>query len=188
METTSVYLMIKFTIVLLMCIYAPIVGCGSGEHQPTPDYMIEGGIGIKIESGSADWTIDPQFNERIIFIIASTAEYVGHDVGDINGWVIYFRSASYVDGRSKYAMGTTHHDISTIEVATKYTDCIEESILIHELIHAYISDNNCHNAEIWTGDSLSNIAIILQASQYRWQRQCNDIITSRPWIGHTCTD
>jgi hypothetical protein len=152
----------------LVLIVAVIVGCGAEPFAPEPDYWTEGGIGIRVEPGAAEWASAADVGTRVDAIAQAVAEYSDRNVAIARGIVIVFRTGmvqcgDYPDGTPYVTTGCYRG--AWIDITTDYpetphgtggawlawsTSNVEYTELAHELLHALIGDPD-HISPLWSG-------------------------------------
>jgi hypothetical protein len=145
-----------------------LVACGPSYDAPDPDYWTEGGIGIKVEPGAAEWAYAPDLGERVDKVAQAVAEYADRSEEDFRWIVIVFQSGmvqcgTYDDG-SPYMTTGCHHG-PWIDITTDYPesfapngtvwhewtpDRVEDTALNHEFLHVLIGDDK-HLDRLWDG-------------------------------------
>jgi hypothetical protein len=155
--------MTKFIPILLM------VGCGAevGLNTPTPDYTLDCGVGIVIDSSRgqvADWVGTKQADLDICETVKYIENLTGRSLPDtvivLTGpmWnVTYYDHGQLVDGADGGYFHNTWVEISTYDVGwsqanQKYRSFtppdVSETSLSHELLHVAIGDL-AHLSKYW---------------------------------------
>lgn len=123
-----------------------LAACGGTE--PQPDFVVRSAA-IVLRS-DAPFTQHGDLPERIESTIEAALEYWGGDWSHLSGRTITFEGTRYVQcGSSTSAIGCFDGDlrVSTRDIAFTY-QCVEQTVLVHEIGHAVIGDPN-HTDPRW---------------------------------------
>lgn len=116
-----------------------LTGCGDKDPCPvTPQFWTELGIGIYVEPDAADWTTYSDLSARVDAMAQIVATYAERPVTDLQGWTIIFRNVYLFSCADTDRAVGCEHPSGWIEVVTSnYRPCLEETVLPHELLHAF---------------------------------------------------
>ncbi len=113
------------------------VSCGGTE----PDFYVHS-AGVVVES-PVPFASQPDFPWRIETTIGAALEYWGGDWSVLDGRTITLSGAASIPcGDSTGALGCYDGDvrITTSDAGTGPVDCIEQTVLVHEIGHAVLGD------------------------------------------------
>ncbi len=123
---------------ILAAIVAPLVACG-GARQP--DLRVHG-VAVTIET-SAPFAHSPDFAARLESTLDRALQYWGGDWTALEGREITLEGASHVPCQgTTSALGCFDGDIrvTTADPSAGTFDCVEQTVLVHEVGHAVIGD------------------------------------------------
>ena len=125
-------------VALLACALA---ACGGSQSDPQPTFYVHN-VGVVVHS-TAPFSTRPDFPARIESTIDAALSYWGGTWQDLQGWTITFEDAQDVScGNMTDAFGCADGAIrlSTRDPSFGTWDCVEQTVLVHEIGHAVIGD------------------------------------------------
>jgi hypothetical protein len=134
-----------------------MAACGGG--QPSPDVNVRG-TNIVVDS-AAPFTRHADFPARVESTLDVALKYWGGTWSDLRGKTVAFEGTLHVDCVGSpdaigcYDGGTIR--VSTRDVGTEF-NCVEETVLVHEVGHAIIGDPD-HTDPRWM--DFSSVAQVL---------------------------
>ncbi len=131
----------------LLALLVVLAACGGGS--PQPDFVVHG-TGVIVQS-AAPFTKGADFPARIESTVDAALSYWGGDWKSLEGSTITLEDSQHVHcGSSSDAIGCQDGNIrvSTRDPSLGTWDCVEETVLVHEVGHAVIGDTN-HTDPRW---------------------------------------
>jgi hypothetical protein len=114
---------------------------GIGRSERSPDFSVRG-TDVVVES-SAPFARAPDFPERVESTLGAALSYWGGRWSDLHGMVVTFSDEESVPcGGSTSALGCYDGDIrlTTADPGVGTFECVEQTVLVHEVGHAVIGD------------------------------------------------
>jgi hypothetical protein len=118
-----------------------LAACSGGGSEPTPTFYVRN-VGVVVNS-TAPFTSEKDFPSRVESTIDAALSYWGGTWQDLQGWTITFEDAQDVScGNVGDAFGCADGSIrlTTRDPSFGTWDCVEQTVLVHEIGHAVIGD------------------------------------------------
>ena len=153
---------LRCTVILAVVLAA----CGT-DPAPEPDYFIDN-VGVIVNT-TEPWVLAPDFKARLHNTIVAALNYGNGSLADLNGHHIIFQDAPIpCESTTGTCKGTLSESTITIDVSNVGGDCLENTALAHEIIHALIGDA-CHTSALWhsamwEGQGFASYAMELNAN------------------------
>jgi hypothetical protein len=124
-------------------------GCQGPREQPAADFDEVDGVGVKVGTSLA-WAHDPALPDRLHRVISAAATYGGGSASQLHGWVVVLEDTwAECSGIAPHStLGCTRWGEERIGVDVNGVDCVEQTVLAHEVLHAIIGDA-CHRSPLW---------------------------------------
>ena len=119
----------------------PLVLAACGSSGQGPDFYVRG-VGVTVNT-TAPFATAKDFPARVESTIDAALSYWGGTWQDLQGWTITFDGAQHVPcGDVPDALGCADGSISlsTRDPSLGTWDCVEQTVLVHEIGHAVIGD------------------------------------------------
>ena len=125
-----------------------LAACGQDKSEPlrAPDLVVDG-VGV-LNDSTVSYAGAADFSLRFHNVLAATAEYAGRDLESFEGLtVILLDGPIQCESETGTCSGTLTGSVIRINTA-RHDECIENSVLAHELLHVLIGDE-CHTNSLW---------------------------------------
>jgi hypothetical protein len=130
------------TIAVVLLLLVASEGCGSYQSPPVEQQIVSDlGIGIFVDSDCPGWAHAENLRDRVDALARVVSLHAAAPAEELAGWLIVFRAQDRVSCDSTdEAFGCVHVTEKWIEATCLDTDCVETTILAHELLHVWFPD------------------------------------------------